>query len=285
MSRRLHLAVLLFFVFGSGPLAAEGVAATETHRVQLVVHADEEAAAVAKAVAATYGSRLEAPVAADHTVTMTVDGSVLELLARDPRVRGVDAPDAVAAPSRVLPAVVAPRRLRSEGTATWTTGTYAYDAAGNISAIGADQFTYDGYSRIKTGMAGGQTQEFTYDRWGNLSSIKTGTSTIPLTADTATNRLTAVNGTAVLYDAAGQLVELDDSASYAYDGSGMLISSASLQTNLSNVYLYTASDERIASVYLENNAEVSSAWTFRDASGKVLRRYDKRYESSQWNWV
>ncbi|HEV8580716.1 MAG TPA: RHS repeat domain-containing protein, partial [Thermoanaerobaculia bacterium] len=36
------------------------------------------------------------------------------------------------------------------GVARWSTGTYAYDGAGNISAIGPDTFNYDKVSRLKT---------------------------------------------------------------------------------------------------------------------------------------
>ena len=32
--------------------------------------------------------------------------------------------------------------------ANWTTGTYQYDAAGNVTAVGADTFGYDGVSRL-----------------------------------------------------------------------------------------------------------------------------------------
>ncbi len=36
---------------------------------------------------------------------------------------------------------------------SWATGTYAYDGAGNIKAIGSDQFKYDGVSRLLEGIS------------------------------------------------------------------------------------------------------------------------------------
>jgi RHS repeat-associated protein len=178
-----------------------------------------------------------------------------------------------------------PGRVQTQSTATpWTTGTYAYDAAGNISQIGAERFVYDVYGRVKSGTAAGQTQEYTYDLYGNLTTIKTGTTTIPLTVNAGNNRLTAANGSPFGYDGAGQVLTTG-SASYAYDGVGMMTSSQTAGGPV-NLYVYTPSDERIATVLLTSGgAEASSTWSFRDASGKVLRRFNKVAVSGQWNWV
>jgi RHS repeat-associated protein len=293
MSRRLQGALFLLIAIQAGRLLAQDVVAPGTYRVQLIAQPGQDISAVAKAVAAAYGGRLEGPVGADSTVAMSLDGSVLELVGRDARVQRIDAVDELrpaipqpAVQNRANPAVPASRRLQTDGTITtpWTTGTYAYDAAGNITEIGTERFTYDVYSRIKSGTAAGQSQEYSYDRWGNLTSIKTGVTTIPLTVDTATNRLTSVNGSSMTYDTAGQVLQVQSAGSYTYDGIGMMTSSGTLGIP-SNLYLYTASDERIASVFVSGGAEVSSAWTFRDASGKMLRRFDKQNVSGQWNWV
>jgi RHS repeat-associated protein len=289
----LLLCVLL--VMWGGALTAQPVTAVGTHRVQLVVPPDGDAAVVAKAVAATYAGRLEAPVDADNNVAMTLDDSLLELLARDARVRGVAivGEARAATPQPVSQPVVVPtgatRRLQTDTTATpWTTGTYAYDGAGNITQMGSDQFTYDLYGRVKKGTAAGQSQEYAYDRYGNLESIKSGATTIPVTASTANNRLVSVNGTPVTYDDAGQVKYVGTSpsytASFTYDGNGMMTSFGSAGVP-STIYLYTPSDERIASVALNGQNEGNSTWTFRDASGKVLRRFDKRYLSNQWTWT
>ncbi|HEV7767327.1 MAG TPA: hypothetical protein VGQ76_20160 [Thermoanaerobaculia bacterium] len=40
---------------------------------------------------------------------------------------------------------------------------------------------------------------------------------------------------------------------------------------MSTLYIYTPSDERIASVLVNGTSEVSSSWSFRDGSGKILR--------------
>jgi RHS repeat-associated protein len=258
----------------------------------MVIHSEEDPVALAKTIAATYGARLETPVDGDSFM-MTIDDSMVERVQRDPRVGLVHAtaPDPIPLNARLsnVPAAVSIHRIRANTSGEWTTGTYQYDAAGNIKQIGADQFRYDRLSRIMNSTVMGTTQAFTYDRYGNLESITTGTTTIPLSVDTInhTNRLTAVNGNSVAYDDAGQIVQMQSgSRSYAYDGVGMLTSFAA-SGSPTTLYIYTPSDERIASVLLNGMSEVSSSWTFRDASGKVLRRFDKAYDASasQWKWT
>lgn len=297
MTRRLQFTMLLLVTLGSAVASAQEATAPRTYRVQLIVKAGDDAAAVARGLAATYGGRLESPVGPDQTVPMTIDESVLELLGRDPRVQRLQAesepqalvPQRVAHDRLLLPSTGGAPRLESQGTAVpWTTGTYAYDAAGNITGTGDDRFVYDVYSRIKSGTAAGGTsnevtQQYAYDRWGNLTSIQTGTTTIPLTVASATNRLTAVNGTTVSYDDAGEVVQYG-SLSYTYDGTGMMTSSG-ISNVPSALYLYTPGDERMASVLVSGTVEISSSWSFRDGFGRVLRRFDRQKQSSQWTWL
>jgi RHS repeat-associated protein len=293
MNRRSHVMLLVLLAVGAGRAAAQA-AEPGACRIQIAVHAGADVATVVKAVAATYGGRLESAADADGTVIMTIDDSMLHLIERDPRVRGVERA-ATSASARsspqpggtnrlVVAPVVAKARLQTNGTATpWTTGLYRYDAAGNITQIGADRFVYDVYSRLKSGGAAGQSQEYEYDRYGNITSVKTGTTTVPRTVDAATNRLTAVNGSSVSYDAAGQMLQTS-TALYTYDGGGMMTSTLS-SGQPASLYIYTPGDERIASVAVNGTVEVSSSWTFRDASGRVLRRLDRQQQSGQWTWV
>lgn len=290
MKRQSQCVAFLLLIVGAGRTVAQATE-PETYRVQVAVHAGDDEGTVAKAVAATYGGRLESATDADHTVLMIIDGAMLHLIERDARVRRVERAQTLAGTLRppgvagiVADPAVARPRLQTEGTATpWTTGNYQYDPAGNITQIGADRFVYDVYSRIKSGTAGGQSQEYAYDRYGNLTSVKTGTTTIPLTVDPATNRLSAVNGSSVSYDAAGQALQTA-TAVYTYDGGGMMTSALS-SVQPSNLYIYTPGDERIASVVVNGGVEVSSSWTFRDTSGRVLRRLDRQQQSGQWTWV
>jgi RHS repeat-associated protein len=296
--KRWQFILVFLIVVGVNVHAQEAPAVPGVYRVQVVVRQGDDGPAVAKGLAATYGGRLESAMAADHTVVMTVDDAVLTLLERDPRVvsveRDVDE-SAAAIQQPPTPESSVPQRrtgtLRLETNSTaapLTAGPYKYDASGNIIEIGAERFVYDVYSRVKSGTvargtAAEVTQEYWYDRYGNLTSVKTGTTTIPLTVDQDTNRLTHHNGSVVSYDASGQVVQAGTS-SFTYDGSGMMTSSGTSGVP-SNIYIYTPSDERIASVLVSGNAEVSSSWSFRDASGRVLRRLDRQSQSGEWNWT
>ena len=61
----------------------------------------------------------------------------------------------------------------------WTSGTYTYDGAGNVKAIGTHTFTYDKVSRLTaanlylepTASTTLRTQTFGYDAFGNLLSF------------------------------------------------------------------------------------------------------------------
>jgi hypothetical protein len=149
----------------------------------------------------------------------------------------------------------------------WSSGTYQYDAAGNVSAIGQDYYLYDKVSRLKfgTAQAGAASQSQTFDTFGNLTSLSPRT----LTTNAATNRLTAATNpsTTVMYDARGNVTSVDG-MSYEYDALGMLRA----MNNATNdwVYIYTADDERLWSYDLSAN---NSWWRVRDLDAKVLSEF------------
>src|SRR5438270_3508424 len=64
-------------------------------------------------------------------------------------------------------------RLKPETMTTrlWNSGTYQYDAAGNITGIGSDSFQYDAVNRLTSSTVQGvtqtYTQTYTYDAFGN----------------------------------------------------------------------------------------------------------------------
>ena len=61
-------------------------------------------------------------------------------------------------------------RPSSISNSLWSTGTYAYDGAGNILRMGTgDTFTYDSRSRLLSAKYGPTTRAFGYDRYGNLT--------------------------------------------------------------------------------------------------------------------
>jgi RHS repeat-associated protein len=170
----------------------------------------------------------------------------------------------------------------------WTSGTYAYDGAGNITAIGSDAFTYDASSRLTAASvgsaAGTRTETYDYDVFGNLLERKI-TSDSPNTVinplpDVLTNRMTE---TGVAYDPAGNVTSLPVGITMSYDASGQMTSksiSGSRQR-----YIYTATDERIG---IDDGN--SAHWTIRDFDNKPLRQYESvslsntNWSSNSWAW-
>ncbi len=164
-----------------------------------------------------------------------------------------------------------PSSLAASGPwASWNSGSYSYDGAGNVKAIGTSWFTYDAVSRLvsstlfdgPTGAGNQKQQSYAFDAFGNLQSIG-GTSGRATPTSSQTNRLSG----AAVYDAAGNLTNWNG-ASYTYDHFNQMTQMVSGAENWA--YLYTADDERIWSYDTARNL---SHWTVRDLGGKVLRDY------------
>ena len=150
----------------------------------------------------------------------------------------------------------------------WSTGTYAYDGAGNVEAIGTHTFTYDKVSRLTAGnlyleptsATTFRNQTYTYDAFGNLLTIG-GSSARNTPTAPATNHLTTAT-----YDAAGNVATWNGNA-YAYDPFHLMWDYRTPSDEW--LYLYTADDER-AWAYKTDN---TSLWTLRGPGNKVLREY------------
>lgn len=174
---------------------------------------------------------------------------------------------------------------------------YTYDGAGNISAVGSDTFVYDGLSRLVTATVEGRTETYNYDAFGNLiyktthDPTTTPATTLPvdLTPDTATNHL---RGQA--YDAAGDLTG-DSSETNAFDPVTMQREKDIPGSQLSELYVYDASDERVGVLECGGPpatcTDATMIWSIRDESGNVLRQYEGTYlpgtpsNAPPWAWV
>jgi RHS repeat-associated protein len=159
------------------------------------------------------------------------------------------------------------------GGASWSTGAYVYDPAGNVSAIGSQYFLYDTRGRLVganvTAAAGSLRQNYSYDAYGNMTSTDMAGVVTPIATESSSNHL---NGAGVQYDAAGNMIQgwsNGDSINYKYDSLNMLQQVTDTRGN-NLAYLYTADDERIWSYDLGVNV---SHWAIRDLGGKVLRDY------------
>ena len=176
--------------------------------------------------------------------------------------------------------------------ASWCSGAYSYDAAGNIREIGNDVYIYDTAGRLVSGTAdqqrnpqGVSRQDYSYDAFGNRISASRANGSVdcpggcelPVTIDSNTNHITSNN---VQYDDAGNLTFIHNlvgtttyEATYSYDTAGRL-TRATANTD-DRQFLYTADDERIATA---NGA--TWTWTIRGLDGKVLREFTSMPDSN-----
>ena len=168
-----------------------------------------------------------------------------------------------------------PRRISVSGTVEGTpfdTGLYAYDGAGNVKAMGSDTFVYDPLSRLRESDVHGWEQDFLYDAFGNITRVETtppggpqDTLHLPVTA--ATNRLSSHG-----YDGAGNLTTFTGWWTQAVDPLNMPIARDS-GSGTTWLAVYTASEERLATLDASSGGSSVQHWTLRSPSGQVLRDF------------
>ncbi|MDY7092033.1 MAG: RHS repeat-associated core domain-containing protein [Acidobacteriota bacterium] len=157
----------------------------------------------------------------------------------------------------------------------WSSGTFAYDPAGNITALGSESFAYDRGLRLTRGTfwadrgkTDSRTQELSYDVFGNLTEMETTDDGVrPIGVSSTTNRITSHSAS---YDVAGNAATLWGGYAYTFDAAGRMLFLDG-GPGLRRSYLYTAGDERVA--VLDLNASTQS-WTVRGVSSQVLSRFE-----------
>jgi RHS repeat-associated protein len=204
--------------------------------------------------------------------------AAVDALRQDPLVRYVQSVGAseptesslLGTPTEPSPRAAGPSawkwRPRAEGSITWDSHDYTYDAAGNTTDIGTtESYRYDKVQRLVKATINGVVDNYSYDEFGNMTAKSVGgTVTNPPAVDHHTNQCAASSG--CTYDAAGNLTS-DGRWSFSYDALGQPMSK---QFNGANqaYYVYTAGDERIA---VQEN--LWWIWSLRGEDGKVLRQY------------
>ena len=171
----------------------------------------------------------------------------------------------------------------NDGAMLWSTGDFAYDAAGNIQAIGDDDYAYDLMGRLvdaNVRFDGASAREtIGYDLFGNITSMgHTGIAPpAPVfVVDSSTNRLRASAG--FDYDARGNVTAMrlgSADFSAAYDALGQMRTFHGGSTaggTLDRRYLYTAAGERFA---ILDDVLGDETYTPRAADNQVLRRFEK----------
>jgi RHS repeat-associated protein len=319
MMKRIRIALLVYVVLLSGvstlgaatrpkfqPVESSGVG---MGRYVVTLAEDtlgDDLGALKRELALTYGARLESDASPDpQQFVVIMLPARARLLSADHRVSEVvEVPLAsTAAASPETPAVgllSAPslRRftpLPSGFGDNGQSGTYTYDGAGNITAIGADTYRYDTAQRLVSSVTRGVQEDYSYDAFGNRKSAAGAVNCLgqttcaqTVTIDSNTNHLTTINGAAVTYDEAGNIKTIpatsgNPSATYSYDGTGMM-TEAAVGSDVRQ-FLYTADDERIAV-----KQGTSWIWTVRDLSGKVLREFTSlesgpNLAMTHWQWA
>ena len=194
--------------------------------------------------------------------------------------------------------------VAKSGQILWTTGTYGFDAAGNITEMGGSRFTYDGISRLATartcpdgsdpdgifadGFESGDTSawggsggggpsgapcidgSYGYDAYGNLTSkTEDGTGTT-WTVNPSTNRIAGLS-----YDDAGNVTGTGCAptcaTTYDFDDLNMLNRQATTGGE-ERYFVYDAFDERLITIDWGTS---NWLWTVRDRSGGILRSWNQ----------
>ena len=206
-----------------------------------------------------------------------------------------------------------PKKIKTAGVTpfNFNTGDYAYDGAGNITAIGDDAFEYDRVSRLTSGTVrggpsgDGGVQTLTYDVYGNILEMNTNGTVQEFDVNSNYNLfddewVIGEDLRVTDYDKAGNLIlwaENSDgtfptwywSHKYLYDEFNMMIRhqrgvDPSDPPDHTTRFLYTADDERLARIE-EGSTGTETHWTVRDLNGQVLRTFKEFPSSGTWMWT
>ena len=177
--------------------------------------------------------------------------------------QGIDPSTGMARPASI--GTVGVTLSGTPGAGDWNTGSYSYDAGGNISAMGSETYTYDTVSRLVSSTRGGG-ENYTFDPFGNLTSMNG----LPRTTDPATNRLTSAS-----YDRRGNLLGWGDHT-FTWDTLGRMTSMQG--PGIHRSMFYDAKGERLV-------VRDGSTYTFtlRDLAQQVVREVSWS-AASGWRW-
>lgn len=188
----------------------------------------------------------------------------------------VDDPHAMGRPSSMS--------ASGPGGSLWSSGTYAYDGAGNIRGLGIDDtFDYDLLHRLVSANVRfngtDHTQTYTYDYFGNMVSLDGD----PFFSTSATNRISVWT-----YDTAGNVVRTDGDYSYEWDALGAMTRAVQTSGSPDRRHLYDAAGERVAVLHLSGGDTTRELWSLRGTDNRVLR--DVEYlpvteTSGGWQWL
>jgi RHS repeat-associated protein len=189
-------------------------------------------------------------------------------------------------------------RIRVSGTgANFDSGTYEYDASGNITRAGTDYYLYDKVGRLKEASVGyiragnNRVRAYEYDSFGNLKKITPSTNgtagtVTNIAVNSATNRL---NATGTVYDESGGLTAWTTPGGMANTSTNDALGMArSLTVNgVTSYYFYNANDERVwvqKSATTNGVTTTESDYTLRGAGNQVVRRFKTTGPNGSETW-
>jgi RHS repeat-associated protein len=197
-----------------------------------------------------------------------------------------------------------PKSISASGAgASWSTGNYTYDAAGNIAAIGTKSFGYDGVNRLTSYTDAGVTAGYAYDAFGNQTQrtfkMRAGdhftNMSVVIPVDAATNHLNAWRSgglAASTYDDAGNQLHwtTTDPDDYKSRWSTSTWAALGAMTSLTTAngsttyYIYDADDERLGTVVRPAaTSQNTIRWTVRGLGHELLRTFTDT--NGSWSWT
>ncbi|MCP3964366.1 MAG: RHS repeat-associated core domain-containing protein, partial [bacterium] len=173
-----------------------------------------------------------------------------------------------------------PRRLQyKKGSAQrFDTGTFSYDGAGNIWAIGNDRYYYDRASRLLYGtvsQAGsGFREEYTYDDADNMTSYnRNGWGWQSQAVHSSSNRMRGGSND-IVYDGAGNMTSIGVGGLYVmqYDELNQQVQFDNNISGQQSIHLYAFGPGEKRLIAFEAGVG-ERTFKFRDLQGRVLREY------------
>ena len=169
------------------------------------------------------------------------------------------------------------------GQSLFDTGTYGYDGTGNVRAIGADSYTYDGAHRLTSGTVkaagAGRFETYVYDTADNLVQVENddfGVRTFNI--DPATNRILGVGpGTDWSHDASGNLTSAANGA-FTFTWDALNMQTSHVEASGEYISVYGPGDYR---AWVEDPDGVLH-WTSRGLNGKILREFQVTGNGEIW---
>jgi RHS repeat-associated protein len=181
--------------------------------------------------------------------------------------------------ARNRPASITVTKLGTTPVTHFASGSYAYDGAGNITAIGSDKFAYDALNRLALAYlvdpaVSGKTETLSwqYDSLGNMTKQE---KTTGPSGGVTTNKFT-INAKNQIqsYEVLRNPGSADPNVAVEYDGNGNL----TLDRNYESVF---DARNRLTEVHKKSDGALVAKYAY-DSSGYRLSKYEAATQMTTW---